>query len=204
MIMSCRWLAVVLFSALLPGCGLVKGISPFAAKPECGPPTSMSDSDGKITTQEMKDPETPEDKNCYYTLQITDIDEKAGRATGQVPLSQVQRLAKEGDGFDLSNLTRRMTPIENYPRYKYNVQVEGGTTGLTKGEVAYFMRKPGSNALMYYSSDKVCAEKERMIRDHAAKNKYKPYDIPDEYIRECPNLEHMSWEKKTNDSLKSP
>jgi hypothetical protein len=171
--MKWRWLAVVLFSTLLPGCSLLMGHSSYAERQTCPPPGAMPDSDYKLTEE------------CFYVLEITDIDEKADRASGKVPLSQVRRLAKQGDGNELSNLV-------NYPRFEYGFQVKGGTAGLAKGQVAHFVRKPDNNELIFLTPDQMCAKNEVMILQHANEYHYgKPPDIPAEYIQECPNLAHV-------------
>jgi len=192
--MKWRWLTLVLSLTLLPGCSLILGINPYAARPICPPAGAMLDSDKELTEQEMNERHILT-KECFNVREIKVIDEKAGRACGKVPLSQVQKLVKESDGFDVGDLNRYMTTIENVPRFEDCFQVKGGTAGLTKGKVAHFVREPGSNALTYYTPEQMCAKNEDMIREHAVKFDYWGYDIPAEYIQECPNLAHV-WEKK--------
>lgn len=173
--MRCRGLAIVLFSALVTGCS----ISPYATKPDC------------------PDPGAFQARECYYTLRMVK-NTNPGWASGKIDPSTIVANNENTDWIDWGTLSRRFTPVENYPTFIYNFPIEEAKGEFREGSLAHFVSKPNSSTLVYLTDKDVCTRKKQAILDHAKgtydpshKEKYDRYPIPEKEITDCPELAHV-------------
>jgi hypothetical protein len=182
-----RWLSPISFPILLTACTAVSGITPYADTPTCPPPGAKF----------------PGDHECYYTLEITEIDEQAGRAAGKIPRSQVEWNKNQNEGFMFKDMVRQATPIDHFPFFEYSFPVKGSTKDLAKGQVAQFKSKANSGTLELLSSDAVCKEKFDSMQLHVngkypggATVPYGDYTSDPEFqaeLKKCPQLKDLKF-----------
>ncbi len=184
-----RWLSLISFPILLTACTAVSGISPYAEMPTCPPPGAKF----------------PADHYCYYTLEITDIDEQGERAAGKVPMSQIEWNKNQNEGFIFKDMVKQATPLEKFPPFEYSFPVKGGTKDLMRGQVAQFKSKANSGTLQLLSNDDVCREKFDSMQMHAngkypggPTEKYSDYTSDPEFqaeLKKCPQLKDLKFPK---------
>lgn len=182
-----RWrLLSVSFTIWLTACSAVSGISPYADTPTCPPPGAIFRAD----------------HDCYYTLEITDIDEQAGRAAGKIPKSQIEWNKNQNEGFAFKDMVRHATPVDKFPFFEYSFPVKGGTKDLMKGQVAQFKSKASSGTLELLSD--VCNEKLISLQKHVngeypgGGEQYGDYTGDPDFqaeLKKCPDLKSLKFPK---------